>query len=170
MYFLNMGVKRVDPFYNLLFSVWQQNSGNLSGQIPVVQLNFAALASESQFDRDTVESCVKEVLQALNRSVQLKRNVEFHFSGIGKLLIRDGKVKMKFYKDFLKNMDGSGSLVQALSNVSRIFKILYLSPGFYNNKGNVYCKSSIKCPWRLFPFWSLRGGWGVGLNREGALI
>ena len=48
------------------------------GQIPVVQLNFAALSNETPFNRDTVESCVKEVLQALSRSVQAKRNVEFH--------------------------------------------------------------------------------------------
>lgn len=87
-----------------------------TGQIPVVQLNFAALSNETPFNRDTVESCVKEVLQALSRSVQAKRNVEFHFSGIGRLSIRDSKVKMKFYKEFLRSMDGSGSLVHALSN------------------------------------------------------
>lgn len=88
------------------------------GQIPVVQLNFAALSNETPFNRDTVESCVKEVLQALSRSVQAKRNVEFHFAGIGRLSIRESKVKMKFYKEFLRSMDGSGSLVHALSNVS----------------------------------------------------
>lgn len=88
------------------------------GQIPVVQLNFAALSNETPFNRDTVESCVKEVLQALSRSVQAKRNVEFHFAGIGRLSIRESKVKMKFYKEFLRTMDGSGSLVHALSNVS----------------------------------------------------
>lgn len=70
------------------------------------------------FNRDTVESCVKEVLQALSRSVQAKRNVEFHFAGIGRLSIRESKVKMKFYKEFIRSMDGSGSLVHALSNVS----------------------------------------------------
>ena len=88
------------------------------GQIPVVKLNFAALSNDTPFDRDTVESCVKEVLQALARSIQSKRNVEFNFSGIGRLSIRETKVKMKFFKDFLKSMDGSGNLVQALSNVS----------------------------------------------------
>lgn len=87
-----------------------------TGQIPVVQLNFAALSNETPFNRDTVESCVKEVLQALSRSVQAKRNVEFHFAGIGRLSIRETKVKMKFYKEFLRSMDGSGSLVHALSN------------------------------------------------------
>lgn len=87
-----------------------------TGQIPIVQLNFAALSNETPFNRDTVESCVKEVLQALSRSVQAKRNVEFHFAGIGRLSIRESKVKMKFYKEFLRSMDGSGNLVHALSN------------------------------------------------------
>lgn len=87
-----------------------------TGQIPVVQLNFAALSNETPFNRDTVESCVKEVLQALSRSVHAKRNVEFHFAGIGRLSIRESKVKMKFFKEFLRCMDGSGSLVHALSN------------------------------------------------------
>lgn len=87
-----------------------------TGQIPIVQLNFAALSNETPFNRDTVESCVKEVLQALSRSVQAKRNVEFHFAGIGRLSVRESKVKMKFYKEFLRSMDGSGNLVHALSN------------------------------------------------------
>ena len=99
------------------------------GQIPVVQLNFAALSNETPFDRDTVESCVKEVLQALSRSVQAKRNVEFHFAGIGRLSIRESKVKMKFYKEFLRSMDGSGSLVHALSNVS-ILVVVQFYPWF----------------------------------------
>jgi len=88
------------------------------GQIPIVQLNFAALSFETPFDRDNVESCVKEVLQALSRSIQAKRNVEFHFTGMGRLSFREGKVKMKFYKDFVKSMDGTGNLIRALSNVS----------------------------------------------------
>ncbi|XP_072018887.1 coiled-coil domain-containing protein 81-like [Amphiura filiformis] len=87
-----------------------------SGQIPIVDLNFSTLSTESPFDRDTVEGCVKEVLQALARSVQSKRNVEFTFTGIGRLAIRDNKVKMKFYKDFLNMMDGSGVLAEALRN------------------------------------------------------
>ncbi|XP_070568959.1 coiled-coil domain-containing protein 81-like [Ptychodera flava] len=87
-----------------------------TGQIPIVQLNFSALSTETPFDRDTVEGCVKEVLLALSRAVGAKRNVEFTFAGIGRLAVRDGKVKMKFYKDFLQMMDGSGSLAEALRN------------------------------------------------------
>lgn len=94
----------------------QYTKHHTSGQLPIVQLNFAALAYESPFDRGMVESCVKECLGALSRSVSSKRNVEFAFAGIGRLQIRENKVKMKFYKDFLNSMDGSGKLVDALQN------------------------------------------------------
>jgi hypothetical protein len=77
-----------------------------SGQIPIIQLNFSVLSAESPYDRDTVERCVKEVLLSLSRSVQSKRNVEFSFTGIGRLAIRDSKVKM----------NGSGTLAEALKN------------------------------------------------------
>lgn len=93
----------------------------LVGQIPVVQLNFSVLSMESPFDRNTVEACVKEILQALSRSLSLKKNVDFVFSGIGRLQIRDSKVKMRFYKEFINSMDGSGKLVESMKDVSCIF-------------------------------------------------
>jgi len=50
---------------------------------------------------------VKHVLQVFNRSVAAHRNVEFTFTRIGKLQIRDGKVKMRFFKDFVNEVDGN---------------------------------------------------------------
>ena len=103
---------------------------NFIGQIPVVTLNFAALAFETPFNRDSVEGCVKEVLNALARSVGARRNVEFTFTGIGRLQIRDSKVKMKFYKEFVNSMDGSGKIVETMVNVSECFcAFLRLIPG-----------------------------------------
>ena len=61
---------------------------------------------------------MKEVLQALARSVGARRNIEFQFQGIGRLQIRNSKVKMKFFKEFINSMDGSGQLVNALKDVS----------------------------------------------------
>ena len=91
---------------------------SLSGQIPILQLNFTSIASETPYPRETVESCIKEVLQALSRCLHVKRNVEFLFSGIGCLSIRESRVKMKFYKEFIKKMDNTGQLVHTLQNVS----------------------------------------------------
>ena len=84
-------------------------------------LNYAALANDMPFERDTVESCVREVLTAFNRSLSSKRNVEFSFSGIGRLSIREKKVKMKFFKEFINSMDGSGQLLNALKDVRNFF-------------------------------------------------
>ncbi|XP_067842415.1 coiled-coil domain-containing protein 81-like isoform X1 [Heptranchias perlo] len=89
---------------------------HVSGDIPIVELNFTFLALESPYDRDTVEGCVKETLQIMYRYVACNRNVHFTFKDIGVLTIRNNKVKMKFFREFLNAMDGSGSLVKVLSN------------------------------------------------------
>ncbi|XP_029424740.1 coiled-coil domain-containing protein 81 isoform X3 [Nannospalax galili] len=86
------------------------------GDIPIVPLNFVMISLEGPFNRDTVEGCVKETLLFLSRSISVKQNVEFTFKGIGVLVIKDSKVKMRFYKDFLCTVDGSGTLTKALAN------------------------------------------------------
>nr|XP_016848184.1 PREDICTED: coiled-coil domain-containing protein 81 [Anolis carolinensis] len=86
------------------------------GDIPIVHLNFIVLSLEGPFNRETVEGCIRETLLSFSRSIATKQPVEFTFKGIGVLIVRDNKVKMKFYKDFLQAMDGSGRLLKALSN------------------------------------------------------
>nr|XP_015219565.1 PREDICTED: coiled-coil domain-containing protein 81 [Lepisosteus oculatus] len=90
-----------------------------AGDVPVVPLNFTALSLESPFDRDTVEGCVRETLLVLSRALACRRRVLFTFRGVGALSIREGRAKMRFYRDFLDALDPSGGLVGALSNVAR---------------------------------------------------
>ncbi|XP_069035039.1 coiled-coil domain-containing protein 81 isoform X2 [Lepisosteus oculatus] len=87
-----------------------------AGDVPVVPLNFTALSLESPFDRDTVEGCVRETLLVLSRALACRRRVLFTFRGVGALSIREGRAKMRFYRDFLDALDPSGGLVGALSN------------------------------------------------------
>nr|XP_056714619.1 coiled-coil domain-containing protein 81 [Euleptes europaea] len=94
----------------------KRNKIRTPGDIPIVQLNFIVLSLEGPFNREVVEGCVRETLLFFSRSIANKQNVEFTFKGIGVLIIRDNRVKMKFYKDFLQAMDGSGTLLKALSN------------------------------------------------------
>ncbi|XP_007944479.1 coiled-coil domain-containing protein 81 [Orycteropus afer afer] len=94
----------------------KQNKVYIPGDIPIIPLNFVMISLEGPFNRDVVEGCVKETLLFLSRSISTKQNVEFTFKGIGVLMIRHSKVKMRFYKDFLCAMDGSGALVKALAN------------------------------------------------------
>ncbi|XP_037399623.1 coiled-coil domain-containing protein 81 isoform X3 [Pygocentrus nattereri] len=87
-----------------------------AGDIPVVPLNFTALSTESLFDRDVVEGCIRETLLLLLRAVTIQRTVVFTFRGIGVLSFHHSNVKMKFYKDFISAMDGTGKLLWALTN------------------------------------------------------
>ena len=84
------------------------------------------MSFESPYDRDVVESCVREILGAVQRAVGAKKNVELTFNGIGRLQIRDSRVKMKFYKEFINHMDGSGKLLDSLQNVS-VLLLLYIN-------------------------------------------
>lgn len=88
-----------------------------AGKIPVHPLNYAAIANETAFTRDNIELCVKHVLQVFNRSVQSRKNVEFTFTGIGKLQIRNSKVKMKFFKEFVNSCDATGKALTDMQNV-----------------------------------------------------
>ncbi|TSK17776.1 Polycomb protein eed [Bagarius yarrelli] len=87
-----------------------------AGDIPVVQLNFSALSMDSPFERDVVEGCVREMLLLLLRAVAAQRTVFLIFRGIGILSFQHCNVKMKFYRDFISNMDGSGTLLWAMTN------------------------------------------------------
>ncbi|CAF0963041.1 unnamed protein product [Adineta ricciae] len=88
----------------------------VNGSIPIHPLNYFSIQLQSNYSRDQIEQCVKHVLQVFNRSVAAQRNVEFTFSRIGKLQIREGKVKMRFFKTFVIEVDGTGGK-HSLDNV-----------------------------------------------------
>jgi nucleoid DNA-binding protein len=102
----------------------------VNGSIPVHPLNYFFIQTQSTYTRDQIEQCVKHVLQVFNRSVAAQRNVEFTFSRIGKLQIRDGKVKMRFFKDFVQDVDGNGGNGGKFhfDNTCNVRKKEYLSP------------------------------------------
>ena len=87
------------------------------GDVPVVPLNYAALSQLGPFDRDSVETSVRDVIQAMSRAVAANKNVEVSFNGIGRLSIRDSKLKMQFFKHFINSLDSTGKLVGALKDV-----------------------------------------------------
>ncbi|KAG7234648.1 hypothetical protein INR49_004173, partial [Caranx melampygus] len=85
--------------------------------LPVVQLNFAAVAQESPFSRDVVEGCVRETLLILVRALASNQHVSVTFQGVGVLFFKNNKVvRMKFNSDFMNAVDGSGRLLLALRN------------------------------------------------------
>ena len=96
-----------------------------SGTIPTVPLNYAVLSMESPFDRNIVEGCVHEIITSVARAVISQKNVELVFSGIGRLQIRNTRAKLKFYKDFIKQMDGTGELLDSMRNVILKHNLLF---------------------------------------------
>ncbi|KAI9533103.1 hypothetical protein NQZ68_026656 [Dissostichus eleginoides] len=84
--------------------------------LPVVQLNFAAVSQETPFSRDMVEGCVRETLILLFRLLASEKNIFLTFQGIGVLSFRNNKVRMKFNRDFINAMDGTGRLLLAFDN------------------------------------------------------
>jgi nucleoid DNA-binding protein len=96
----------------------------INGSIPVHPLNYFYIQTQSIYTRDQIEQCVKHVLQIFNRSIATQRNVEFTFSHIGKLQIRGGKVKMRFFKDFVSAVDESGAklVIENMCNVREKIK------------------------------------------------
>jgi nucleoid DNA-binding protein len=97
----------------------------VSGQIPIHPLNYSSIAQETAFTRDDVDACVRHVLQVFNRSIQSGKNVEFKFNSIGQLTIRNGKIKMIFYKDFVNSCDASGKVVNDMQNVNDSFCLTF---------------------------------------------
>ncbi|XP_019935286.2 coiled-coil domain-containing protein 81 isoform X1 [Paralichthys olivaceus] len=83
--------------------------------LPVVQLNFAAVSQETPFSRDVVEGCVRETLLLLFRALASERNVFVTFQGIGVLSFTNNKVRMKFNRDFINAMDGTGRMLLAFN-------------------------------------------------------
>ncbi|KAM7014727.1 coiled-coil domain-containing protein 81-like [Tautogolabrus adspersus] len=84
--------------------------------LPVVQLNFAAVSQETPFSRDVVEGCVRETLLLLCRALASEQNIFLTLQGIGVLSFKNNKVRMKFNRDFISAMDGTGRLLLAFNN------------------------------------------------------
>ncbi|XP_074475307.1 coiled-coil domain-containing protein 81-like [Sebastes fasciatus] len=85
--------------------------------LPVVQLNFAAVSQETPFSRDVVEGCIRETLLLLFRALASEQqNIFLTFQGIGILSFKNNKVRMKFNRDFINAMDGTGRLLLAFNN------------------------------------------------------
>ena len=80
------------------------------GKIPVVPLNYTMISSGTCYDRETVEICIREVLNALSRMLALGRDVEVDFNKVGRFVVGEKKAKMKFFKEFLHALVLSGSI------------------------------------------------------------
>lgn len=80
------------------------------GHIPVVTLNYSTISHEGSFSRDSTELCIKEILLAISHWLFTKKSIQLDFCNVGRLIVRDSKVKMKFFRDFIRQLDVDGEL------------------------------------------------------------
>ena len=79
----------------------------------MMQVNYSLLSSTTGFERETVESCLRELLKAFERRLNSNMNMHLNFSGVGRFIVKEKKARMKFFKEFIEAMDTSGKLKSA---------------------------------------------------------
>ncbi len=88
------------------------------GHIPVMPVNYSMLSSTTGFERETVESCLRELLRAFERRLHSNQNMHLDFFGVGRFVVKEKKARMKFFKEFIEAMDTSGKLKSAFVSES----------------------------------------------------
>lgn len=83
------------------------------GQIPVLSINYTVISNGTSFSRDTVELCIREILVAFGKALGACKDISLDFPKIGRLMIRDKKCRMRFFKEFISSMDSSGKIKYA---------------------------------------------------------
>ena len=81
-------------------------------------LKCADLALDVVASRKTVKACIRETVHLFCHYSEKGENVAFVLKDIGMLIIQGKEVKMRFYKDFLKRLNGTDKLLKALLRVS----------------------------------------------------
>lgn len=87
----------------------------------MVSLNYTVLSNGTPYDRDTVEISIREILQALAKALVAYKNINLDFPKIGRLLFREKRARMKFFKEFVRSIDSSGNLEYAFVSYSYIY-------------------------------------------------
>ncbi|XP_050439767.1 coiled-coil domain-containing protein 81-like [Adelges cooleyi] len=72
-----------------------------TGKIHEHYLNLLSVAHDYDLDPDMVQHCLKEVVTAFKKLLYEQKNCELPFPRIGKLQVKNKKVVMRFYRQFL---------------------------------------------------------------------
>ncbi|PKU29687.1 coiled-coil domain-containing protein 81 [Limosa lapponica baueri] len=93
---------------------------DVPADVTVVPLRCEELSACARLPFTTVQCCVYEIVTSFFRATSKRQDTDFIFKAIGILSIRNRKVMMRFFDDFLLDVDGSEKLLEALlSNPER---------------------------------------------------
>lgn len=83
---------------------------NPKGHVPVLPLNYTILSNEGSYDRDSIQLCVKEILLTMSRCLFTQKGVHLDFCEVGRVIVKDSRIHMKFFRSFIKQLDINGEL------------------------------------------------------------
>ncbi|XP_063189250.1 coiled-coil domain-containing protein 81-like [Chroicocephalus ridibundus] len=87
---------------------------DVPADVTVVPLRCEELSACAQLPFTMVQCCVYETVTSLFRAISKRQDTDFIFKAIGILSIRNREVTMRFFDDFLLNVDGSEKVLEAL--------------------------------------------------------
>lgn len=93
------------------------------------ELPYAQIASENNISESLVRLCIERSMRLFRVCIEDRQNIAFLWRDIGMLIIEGKDVKMKFYEDFLKKLNGTTNTLEALLMVGFSFSQLY--PWFF---------------------------------------
>lgn len=92
-------------------------SSCFSGQQHFEQLPYARIASDNAVSEGTVQLCVERTMRLFRVCLENRDNVALVWRDVGMLIIQGRDVKMRFYTDFLKRLNGTDQMLQAVLEV-----------------------------------------------------
>ncbi|XP_049671536.1 coiled-coil domain-containing protein 81-like [Accipiter gentilis] len=78
------------------------------------QLPYARIASDNAVSEGTVQLCVERTMRLFRVCLENRDNVALVWRDVGILIIQGRDVKMRFYTDFLKRLNGTDQMLQAV--------------------------------------------------------
>ncbi|POI25456.1 hypothetical protein CIB84_010793 [Bambusicola thoracicus] len=117
----------------------------MPGSTLAVPLDYATIALETSHSLNAVENCVNETVMYLSRCISNGLNVDLVLRDISVLLIRQKKVKMRFYENFLLSLDAAGNLKEIIINRKKGTMNWVISHGG-NGVSDVYTEPDILFP------------------------
>lgn len=86
-----------------LYSVQTRVQPPLStAKLPIVPLNLSEISHKTQCDRGTIDNCIHEIIQAFGKLVTHPQGISLDFPSLGRLTAKYGKIKFRFFKEFLE--------------------------------------------------------------------
>ncbi|KAK4809432.1 hypothetical protein QYF61_009687 [Mycteria americana] len=85
------------------------------------QLPYAQMAADNAVSESTVQLCVERTMRLFRVCLENRKDVALVWRDVGMLIVQGKDVKMRFYTDFLRRLNGTDEMLQAVLEVGLSF-------------------------------------------------